>query len=257
MRRSGPLHLLARWELIRRRLRRTRRLVLMLDFDGTLAPLRARRSQARLGSGVRRLLESFARRPNTAVYLISGRRLADLRRHARIAGARFLGLHGWESARGLPPPSRAYRMIRKLKRRLAPRLRNLRGIELEDKGLGLGLHYRLAAPHTAALARAALRQALRGFNGCLRVIDGKKVREVLPSENPGKGAAVTSLARGWTASTLAFYLGDDTSDEPAFRNLPEAVTVLVGRRRRTAARYRLRGPEEVREFLERLELEVG
>ena len=136
MRRGGPLHLFARWELIRRRLRRTRRLVLMLDFDGTLAPLRARRSQARLGSGVRRLLESFARRPNTAVYLISGRRLADLRRHARIAGARFLGLHGWESARGLPPPSRAYRMIRKLKRRLAPRLRNLRGISSRTKVWG-------------------------------------------------------------------------------------------------------------------------
>jgi trehalose-phosphatase len=259
LKRGGRLHLLARWGLVRRRLRRARHLALLFDFDGTLVPIETRPSQARLGRGTRRLLTRIARRPHTTVCLISGRRLADLRRRARVPGADFLGLHGWEgnrSADGLP--RRAYRMIRNLKRRLAPHLRTMRGVELENKGFALGVHYRRAAPETRVRARAALRQALaarRPTDG-LRVVLGKKVWEVLPCENLGKGAAIRQLARRWPARTLAFYLGDDAGDEPAFRALPRAITVLVGRRRKTAARYWLRGPEEVRAFLARLDSEA-
>lgn len=256
MKPGAPLHLLARWGVVQRRLRKARNLALLLDFDGTLAPLRMRPSLACLDAKTRRLLGRLARQPHTSVCLVSGRRLADLRRRARVPGASYLGLHGWEgnqAADGLP--RRAYRMIRNLKRRLAPCFRTMRGVELEDKGFALGIHYRRAAPETQVRARAALRQALAADGG-LRVIHGIRVWEVLPSENRGKGAAIRQLARRWPARTLAFYLGDDAGDEPAFRALPRAVTVRVGRRRRTAARYWLRGPEEVHAFLARLEAEA-
>jgi trehalose-phosphatase len=260
LKRGEPHHLLARWELVRRRLRKARHLALLLDFDGTLVPIETRPSQAHLHEETRQLLGRFAAQPHTAVCLISGRRLADLRRRARVPGAGFLGLHGWEgmgSPNGLP--RRAYRLIRNLKRRLAPLLRTMQGVELEDKGFALGVHYRGAAPAARARARAALREALsvRPQRDCLRIVHGKKVWEVLPCENRGKGEAIRQLARRWPARTLAFYLGDDAGDEPAFRTLPRAITVLVGRPRKTAARYWLRGPEEVRAFLARLEGEAS
>jgi trehalose 6-phosphate phosphatase len=147
-------------------------------------------------------------------------------------------------------------MIRHLKRHLVPRLRTMRGVEVEDKGFALGVHYRRAAPETRRQASAALQQALARVVGCLRIVNGKKVWEVLPCENQGKGAAIRQLARRWPARTLVFYFGDDAGDEPAFRALPRAMTVLVGRRRKTAARYWLRGPEEVQAFLARLDSEV-
>ena len=94
------------------------------------------------------------------------------------------------------------------------------------------------------------------FRPDLRVLPGKKVWEVLPAEVLGKGAAVLALVAQLPQPALAVYVGDDASDESAFRALPEGLTVRVGRERFTQARFRLRNPEEVREFLERLDAEL-
>jgi len=62
---------------------------------------------------------------------------------------------------------------------------------------------------------------------------------------------------GLPEGTLAFYLGDDTTDESAFRALPEAITVRVGLSLRSHARFWLRSPREVWRFLKRLEAEIA
>ncbi|MBZ5545202.1 MAG: hypothetical protein LAO07_16240 [Acidobacteriia bacterium] len=93
--RRGSRHLFDRWAGVSARLRGAEHVALFLDFDGTLVPLRHRPGDVWLNPVVRRAVESLARRRRVTVCLISGRRLADLRRRARIAGARYVGLHGW------------------------------------------------------------------------------------------------------------------------------------------------------------------
>ena len=151
-----PPHLFARWGDFRDRMAAAKHLALVLDFDGTLVPIRRRPTQARLAGGTRRVLERLARRPRLNVFLVSGRRLADLRRRAGVSGARFGGLHGWEKEGGRGGLPELRRTFRALKRLLDRRLAGLRGIEIEDKGCALSVHYRGASRGTASRMQAIL-----------------------------------------------------------------------------------------------------
>jgi trehalose 6-phosphate phosphatase len=252
-----PPHLFAHWGRFLDRMTAAKHLALALDFDGTLVPIRRRPTQARLSDGTRRVLERLGRRPGLRVFLVSGRRLADLRRRARVSGASYLGLHGWEQDGESRRTADLRRTFRSLKRVLDTRLAGFRGIEIENKGCALAVHYRQASPATASRMQAVLGGALDSFDERVRVLGGKYAWEVLPRENRGKGFAVRSLVKRMPAGTLAVYLGDDTSDEAAFEALRGALTVRVGvRADPTHAQYRLRGPGEVRQFLERLDKET-
>jgi trehalose-phosphatase len=73
---------------------------------------------------------------------------------------------------------------------------------------------------------------------------------------PGKGAAAEEFLAQWETPALPIYMGDDTTDESAFAALRAGITVRVGVTRRTRARFRLRDPREVWDFLRRLAKEV-
>ncbi len=239
------------------RLRGARRLLLLLDFDGTLAPLRPRREQARLPSKTGALLNRLARHPRIAVWIISGRSLRDLRaRFGRSKRIHCLGVYGADGSAGAHPampaggldtPSR--RALRTALRALSRDVANLAGVWIENKRLSFALHYRGARAREIRRARVMLDEALRPRGKWLRVLAGKKVWEVLPRAIQGKGAAVGALARS-TPSALVVYIGDDNSDEEAFRALKRGITIRVGGRGESRARYSLRNPAEVCRFLE-------
>lgn len=252
--RRGSRHLFDRWAGVSARLRGAEHVALFLDFDGTLVPLRHRPGNVWLNPVVRRAVESLARRRRVTVCLISGRRLADLRRRARIAGARYVGLHGWEfegKARRAVPEFLVH-----LKRSLTTRLGELSGIRTEDKGFSIGVHYRGARATAVRRARALLQECLRPYQGQFRLLKGKKVWEILPAEVAGKGAAAREVLNELGRPALPVYLGDDTTDEAAFEALRAGITVRVGPTRQTRARYRLRSPKEVWDLLARLEEEI-
>jgi trehalose-6-phosphatase len=79
---------------------------------------------------------------------------------------------------------------------------------------------------------------------------------VLPRQLEGKGHAVRQQWRAFHPGALPVYIGDGTSDEAAFAALARGVTVCVGPKRKTRARFRLEDPAEVSTFLEKLEAEV-
>jgi trehalose 6-phosphate phosphatase len=254
-RRRGSRHLFDRWPEVSCRLRRAKHIALFLDFDGTIVPIQARPEMVRLGRATRRLIGRLAKRPRMAVCIVSGRRLADLRRRANAPGVRYLGLHGWEQE-GKAPSAVAGRVLGQAKHLVMERLGLLPGIRLEDKGISFAVHYRGATYGVTRLARAILRGTLEPFEAYLRLLKGKKVWEMLPSEIQGKGSAVRLLLAELPHQTLPIYVGDDTTDEAAFAQLRYGITVRVGGHRGSKARFYLRNPDEVVGFLERLEAEV-
>lgn len=244
------------WDEVRERLRRARHLAVFLDFDGSLVPLHARPDKVWLDDSGRRLLCRLARHPRVTLCLISGRRLADLRRRVNVPTARYLGLHGWEHSDNHSPRPGTRRLMRLARRMLAERLHELPGLWIEDKGPVFVVHYRDSSRSTARRARQIVRETLDWLEPDLRVLRGRKVWEVLPQEVEGKGAAVSRLLEELPQPTLSVFVGDDVSDERAFAALRGELTVRVGRPRRTRAHFRLRNPREVRTFLERLQAEI-
>jgi trehalose 6-phosphate phosphatase len=227
-----------------RRLAR-RRLLVALDFDGTLAPIVARPLRAALAPRTRRLLRRLA--ASYPCVVISGRSRRDLLRRVRGLGlAGTVGNHGGEpSPRAAALRARVGRWRRALERELA----GAPGVAIEDKGLSLSVHYR-GAPRPGA-ARAAIRAAAAGLAGA-RVVGGKRVVNVVPAEAPHKGAALEA-ARRRLGCEATLYVGDDETDEDAFAlRGASRIGVRVGRAPASRARYFLRSQASVDALLERL-----
>ncbi len=218
-----------------------------LDYDGTLAPLVADPAQARPHPAVPVVLHLLAL--DHPVWLVTGRDLAALSRFLPNLRVRAVGLHGAEESRlGGPVRRPGLAEHGEALRRLRETVPDLPGVRVEDKGAAFAVHYRQAEDEAAA--KAALHAWAAEAPEALEPIWGKKVVE-LRVRGISKGTAVARIAARHPKHTPV-YLGDDVTDEDAFRALhathPEAVTVKVGEGE-TAARYRLPDVDAVVAYL--------
>ena len=248
-------HLLESWRQVSAKLREGGTIALFLDFDGTLAGLRARPEEVWLHPATRRVLLRLARRPQFRVWVISGRRMADVRDRIRVPGVRYLGLHGWEGNGDTKLSEAAQSALSQALRSAIQRIEGTPGVWIENKGATFAVHCRGASDSSVRETRATLRSILEPVRSRLRLMEGDDLLEVLPRELKGKGAAAR---REWRTlrGAVPVYLGNDATDEPAFEALARGVTVRVGRKRTSRAGFRLRSPAEVRTFLEKLETEI-
>jgi trehalose 6-phosphate phosphatase len=220
--------------------------LVVFDYDGTLAPIAPTPGKARMRASTRRLLKRAA-----TIYpcvVISGRALADVSR--RLAGVPLwtvAGNHGvepWGAAGSYAARVRRWTDI--LGRRLAARS----GVVVENKRYSLAVHYRNAGNRRRA--RQAIEDAIADIRGA-RIVGGKAAVNLVPRGAPHKGIAL-ERARRLLACDTAVYVGDDDTDEDAFRAAPSTrlLSIRVGRARRTRAGHYLRNQAEVDELLEAL-----
>lgn len=228
---------------------------LFSDFDGTLAPIVPDPALAQMRPELRKLLVDLAGRPGFRIAIVSGRALADLRRHSGLKNLIYSGNHGLEiDGPGIafvhPSSLETRPQMAALAETLSRRLAQIDGVWVENKGLTLAVHYRLARggfhAEVGKQVESAIEQTRHGF----RVTPGLKVLDIRPGVNWHKGDAVAWIRKacdGLEAATI--YLGDDTTDEEAFTSLPNAITVRVGPHGKSAAAYHLSDPGEVEVFL--------
>jgi trehalose-phosphatase len=113
------------------------------------------------------------------------------------------------------------------------------------------VHYREAGRATAARTKLIVTETIAENRG-LRLSGGKKVWEIFPGSGVDKWTAIRFLlSREGHMESLLIYAGDDVGDEPVFARM-SGISILVGKRRATAARYSLESPVELRRFLERV-----
>lgn len=220
--------------------------LLVFDFDGTLAPLVERPDAADMRPSTRALLRLTGLMYPCAV--LSGRRRADVA--ARLGGiplVAIVGNHGAEA--GFGPVDRSPRPeVEGWLAELRGALSGAEGVNLEDKGLSIAVHYR-HAPGRAA-ARRAILGAARRLAGA-RVFGGKAVVNVVPDGSHDKGDAVARLL-GRADRRTAVYVGDDVTDEHAFRSPCVGLGIRVGRTHFSAAPYYVPRQEDVDELLRAL-----
>jgi len=234
-----------------------RRLVLLLDFDGTLSPLAETPDGARLPARVRRSLLRLVSLGGVRVAVISGRPVDYLRRTIRLQPVYYSGNHGLEivgprTSYCHPMAAGLRKQIRRWAKSWQDPVSRIPGAFLEDKGVSLSLHYRRVLPHHLSAFRALVRRLRIETAACrVRWQQGKKVWEVLPAAAWDKGRA----ARVLTQRLKHFFpviVGDDETDEDMFRAFRgKGLTIAVGRTR-SAAAFRLRRQNDVPRFLERL-----
>jgi trehalose 6-phosphate phosphatase len=245
-------HLFQCWNHVAAQIRSAPRVALFLDFDGTLTPLKRRPGDVRLEGAVREALGVLARNPRFHVWIISGRRQADVRARAGVRGIEYLGLHGWEDSplcEVSPETKSSLMCVGGWMRAL---LAGSPHIWVEDKEHIVAMHYRDATEADARRAETMLKGVVAPFSGTLKIRPAKSCSEVVPLELEDKGAAVRRLIAPLRGRALPVYIGDDRGDEPAFEALAGGVTVHVGPSERSHARYRLSSAAEVREFLHKL-----
>ena len=247
--------LLADWKAVSARLRSARRLLLMLDFDGTLAPIVPHPSDARVPAATLATLVALRDCPGVAMAVVSGRGARDVRGLLGLRGIDYFGSHGRERIRPwsetVEADHRGRDAIREVCGRLSAGLSDATGFEIEDKGVSAAAHYRNARPGDRARIERTVLQAVAAVPS-LRVSPGKMVYDITPADGVDKGSAAVTLLR--ETGGLPLYFGDDTTDESAFGALgEEAVTVFVGPSGiPSLARYRVAGPPEVGEALARI-----
>jgi trehalose 6-phosphate phosphatase len=254
----SPRYLFRAWNEIAARIRDAKTCALLLDFDGTLVKLQRRPWEVRVPQRTKRLLERLARHPRLFVAIVSGRRCQDLQTRIGVNALRFVGLHGAERDDKKMKISRAAAgVLARAQRGARRQISSMRGMRIEDKGMSFAVHYREASLPVARAAKSFLLNVVAPEQKALRILDGAMVWEVLPNEICGKGGAVRELLSDLPQGTPAIYIGDDGTDESAFRALDDQITVRVGNPQGSAAKYYVRDPGEVIRFLLRLEAQLA
>lgn len=225
-----------------RRLETAERRLLLLDFDGTLAPFEIDRARVRAVPGVLETIREIVTRRIAVVGLVSGRPLDQIVELTGGLPGPLVGEHGWEERtaageRILHAPSS---VASALLARAADLVENLvEPSRLERKRTALVVHTRGLALPTAELLLAEVGRRwsdlLRRAEVRLHRIDGGcELRAVGRS----KGTAVESIRRSVGGSPLTVYVGDDETDEDAFRTVAGAgVGILVGSTGRTTSAH--------------------
>ncbi|MGN6742971.1 MAG: trehalose-phosphatase [Amnibacterium sp.] len=231
------------------RLAATERLLVALDFDGTLAPVVDRPDAARALPEARAAIERLIGTAGTRVALVSGRRLDDLERVARFGDEVLLvGSHGIELRLDDPDDAlalneREQRSMAVLEQVLEQVADSLDQVWLESKPAGYALHTRLATDRRSRVAHLVALQEAQAEVDDLTVRQGKNVIE-FSVRSTTKGEAVEHLRR-YTEATAVLYAGDDVTDEDAFAALGPGDLGLKSGPGETAATHRVAGPAEV------------
>lgn len=256
---------MAVWKELRKKIEE-KNVFLFLDYDGTLTPIVEAPQKAKLPVQTRKVLKRLALVSGVKLAVISGRKIADIKKQVGLCGIIYAGNHGLEiEAPGLKFQTAVSRhtkaALKNIGEDLKCKLSDVKAVFMEDKGLTLSVHYRLVKKDSVInKLKSILENVLEPYlaAGKIKVGMGKKVIEIKPALEWNKGKAVEwllkkSRVRRRGNQTLPIYIGDDSTDEDAFKVLrKKALPIAVGKSGKSLAHYFLNDTGEVISFLKQI-----
>ena len=261
-------HLLSVWPRITEQVRKSKNILFLTDFDGTLTPIVEKPEMASISNDTRQILRLLANQPHFTVGIISGRALGDLKEKINLNGMIYAGNHGFEiEGPGLnfinPIADEIKPFFRVIKKVLTLALGSIKGVFIEDKGITLSVHYRQVEDDKVHDVESLVRRVISvpAMRGIFKITPGKKVYDVKPANSWDKGKAIRLLMKrfgkgGRKSGLFPIYLGDDVTDEDGFQVIEkygDGITIHVGDGQdNSSARYFLKSPDEVSIFIHKL-----
>lgn len=236
-----------------------------MDYDGTLAPISLRPELALMPYNTRIILKGIVKNNRIFVSIISGRMLKPLKQLVGLKGIYYAGCHGLEMESAyvkgpLAGLERYKALIKEVKISLIKELKDImpiNALDIEDKGIILSLHYRRAGENRIKGLRRIFYRVSRPHtkSGEMVVTRNKKVLELRPNIKWDKGMYCLYMLKKLSKrreKVLPIYIGDDRTDETAFKALgPRGITIFVkGERKTSLAQYYVDSTSKVRDFLQ-------
>jgi len=250
-------HVFIYLEEIINKIRNANHVLLCLDYDGTLVPICSKPSLAKLSFETKNLLTCLSQNPYIFISIISGRPLNEIKKLIGIENILYAGNHGFEISYKEncwvhPEAERTKPILKNVVKELKAQLNTIDGVLIEDKGLTLSIHYRNVVGKSAKDIKKIIQDIVNPYRETLRITSGKKVYEVRPKINWDKGKAIIKMQQmlNLKEEILKGYIGDDKTDEDAFKILRENdISIVVGYKKYSKARYFCKSSKEVVLFL--------
>ncbi len=237
------------------------KVLLFLDYDGTLAPFKPDPLSAFALPDSEKILKKLNQNSKFYLNLVSGRKLSELKKMIAINKAGYAGSHGLEIDLPFkdeiiyPQESEEIDvMSKKNYQKVKEKYRESNRAKLEDKGFGLALHF----DSESEKEKVGSELQIIFENSAYQLLSGRKVIEIRP-RGWDKGKAVNYISdqiskNQETDKFLRIYIGDDRTDEDAFKVLKDGITIYVQNEDNiiTEAEYYLKNPEDTAELLKKM-----
>ncbi len=225
---------------------------LFLDYDGTLTPIAESPDKARISEEMRSLIFELKKRVPVAV--ISGRGLQDVKEQVGIEDIVYAGNHGseiWDGERIVVSrhTDSSAQLLKNFLYALHESTAHIPGVLIEDKGVTASIHFRQVKTKALSEFYELFTRTAKDYERSFRITSGKKVFEIRPLDAWNKGDAVVWIMERMGNGRLPIYLGDDTTDEDAFRAIKnKGISICIGGS--PDADYFLKDQDEVKDFLQ-------
>ncbi|XVF61662.1 hypothetical protein PTKIN_Ptkin08bG0148500 [Pterospermum kingtungense] len=248
-----------------------KQIVMFLDYDGTLSPIVQDPDRAFMSKKMRKTVRKLAKCFPTAI--VSGRCRDKVYKFVKLAELYYAGSHGMDikgpekSSKSnkdsesvlFQPASEFLPMIDEVYKQLVETTKSTPGAKVENNKFCLSVHFRCVDERKWSELAQQVRSVLKEYPK-LRLTQGRKVLEIRPTIKWDKGKALEflleSLGFGNCTDVFPVYIGDDRTDEDAFKMLRDrgqGFGILVSKfPKDTNASYSLQEPDEVMDFLRRL-----
>ncbi len=246
---------------IQKKLNKAENVLLFLDYDGTLAPFQADPLSAFALPEIEQALKKLDKEHKFHLSLVSGRKLSELKKMIKLSCSNYAGSHGLEIdmsfAEGKIYPDQNKKpdvLSKKNYQKTKEKYLKAEAVRVEDKGFGLALHF----DSEKAQSEAEKELQVLFENTSYQVLSGRKVIEIRP-ESWDKGKAVDYISKQIKdnldiKNNLRIYIGDDRTDEDAFKVLKDGITIYVQNEDdlNTEAEYYLKNPEDTAKLLKKI-----
>jgi trehalose-phosphatase len=249
-------------------LKNNQRIILFLDYDGTLVYFKNHPSMVQASSDLIHVLNRLISKKSIEIVIITGRSLNQIKSQLPIRGLHFAANHGLiiELAKGttqiVKEAKKIKSQVKKIKNEVKGLFSKQENIFIEDKTYSLAFHYRAAPKEKVpSLKNKFIKIVSKNDDNSIDLIEGDNVIEARP-KGWNKANAVKFFLNSFNHDTVLYpiYIGDDTTDEDAFQFFnDEGLTIYVKNDSslQSYASYWVKNPSEVLQFLKVLEHSIS